>query len=636
MKRCWKLRLNKLSILLIFLAPLPSFAQYDKIEEGYFQFPIQPERTNYLAGNMGELRASHFHAGLDIKTNGIEGLEVYAAAEGYVSRIAVSTGGYGNALYIAHPNGTTTVYAHLQKFNDIIAKYVLENQYQRKSFTVNLFPERNQFKLKQGDVIGFSGNSGSSTGPHLHFEIRNINHQVLDPLRFGFAQVKDQIAPIAQRIALKTMDISSRVNGEFGRFEFNLEKRGNEYVIADTIEASGKIGLELWAHDKLDGAANRNGIPEIDVYKNRELLFRQRIDTVSFGLQNNIKVHTNYQAEYETRRRYNKLYIDDGNDLQFYKEVSQYGFFYPKADSLYLFQVILTDAYDNQRRVSFNVKGVAPSTQLSGIRYSDHGYMQDNTLQLRSSRDSTLNKITIYTTEGSTVLDPSYYDHKENIYLIDLKKGIPRKINYGHKEEDPGFSDMILPGKEHAFLGNTFSVTFGKTTLFDTLYLKSGHYIDNVNQRDILELGPESIPLKGLIEIELSPIATYDSLQKYTVYAIDNPAKPGFIGGEWQENKIRFASSSLGKFTLLKDEIPPTIKSQNGRPGVLYFIIDDALSGVKEYEAKLNGEWILMHYDPKKSLIWSERLDKSKPLKGDFDLTVTDNAGNKTTLTLKL
>jgi len=229
MKKCWKLRLSRLLLLPLLFITVSTFAQYSKIEKGYYQFPIQPERTNYLAGNMGELRASHFHAGLDIKTNGVEGLNVYAAAEGYVSRIAVSTGGYGNAVYVVHPNGTTTVYAHLQRFNKELAKYVLESQYKQKSFTVNLFPDRGRFKLKKGEVLGYSGNSGSSTGPHLHFEIRDANQEVLDPLRIGFTEIKDKIAPIAERIALKTMNINSRVNGQFGRFEFNLEKRGNEY-----------------------------------------------------------------------------------------------------------------------------------------------------------------------------------------------------------------------------------------------------------------------------------------------------------------------------------------------------------------------------------------------------------------------
>jgi hypothetical protein len=637
MKKCWKLRLSSLVVLLFISCFTPLFGQYDKVEDGYFKFPIQPERTNFLAGNMGELRASHFHAGLDIKTNGVEGLNVYTAADGYVSRIAVSTGGYGNCVYVAHPNGTTTVYAHLQSFNEELAQYVLENQYQQKSFTLNLFPERNQFKLEQGEILGFSGNSGSSTGPHLHFEIRNVQQQVLDPLRFGFTQIKDQIAPIAERIALKTMTIDARVNGEFGRFEFNLERRGNEYVIPDTILATGKLGIELWGHDKLDGAANKNGIPSIDVFQNDQLLFSQRIDTVSFALQNNIRVHTNYQAEQETRRRYNKLYVDDGNVLGFYRKLQDNGFFHAKTDSIYNVTIVLADAYNNQRLVSFVVKGTVSNKVVSKTSNAEgHSYILDNTLQLKKKKEGEANKITLYTAEGSRIIDPAYQSTLDNIYLIDLTKGIPSQIDYGHGMEDLNLVNSIPSGVTYDFSDTGFTLQFNKNSLFDTLYLESSHKLNENGKSEILKLGPSPIPLKNGISIELSPLAKYDSLETYQVYSLSSNGKPSYVGGEWVNGKIRFSTSSLDEFTLLKDKVKPSVQYKPTTNGTVVFTIDDAMSGISSYEAKLNGEWLLMHYDPKKKIIWSEQLDKSKPISGDLALVVTDNAGNKKSLNLKL
>src|SRR5690606_36020106 len=117
-------------------------------------FPIRPGNTNYLSGSMGEIRSSHFHAGIDIKTGGVEGLPVYAAADGYVSRIKVSTGGYGNALYIQHPNSTTTVYAHLLKYNDEIGQAVRQAQYENESFEIELFPEKGELPVTRGQIIG--------------------------------------------------------------------------------------------------------------------------------------------------------------------------------------------------------------------------------------------------------------------------------------------------------------------------------------------------------------------------------------------------------------------------------------------------------------------------------------------------
>ena len=150
----WILRLNKAGLLLMLcLCSMTLEAQYKSLQN-YYLFPIQPGQRNYLSGTMGELRSTHFHGGMDIKTNGVEGLPVYAAADGYVSRIKIQTGGYGHALYLKHPNGTTTVYAHLKKLNKTLQQYLIKRQYQKKSFTVDLFPEKNVFSFKKGDVRG--------------------------------------------------------------------------------------------------------------------------------------------------------------------------------------------------------------------------------------------------------------------------------------------------------------------------------------------------------------------------------------------------------------------------------------------------------------------------------------------------
>ena len=147
-----------------------------------------------LSGTFGELRSNHFHSGLDIKTQQREGLNVYASAEGYVSRIKISHWGYGKALYITHPNGYTTVYGHLKKFSPTIEAYVKRHQYEKEKFQIQLFPKEDELKVTKKQVVALSGNSGGSGGPHLHYEIRDANARPTNPMLFGI-EIKDTKAP---------------------------------------------------------------------------------------------------------------------------------------------------------------------------------------------------------------------------------------------------------------------------------------------------------------------------------------------------------------------------------------------------------------------------------------------------------
>lgn len=619
------------------LLAAPLQAQYKNIDKDYFDFPIV-STENYLSGNMGELRSSHFHAGLDIKTGGKQGLEVLSSADGYISRIRVGTGGYGNCIYIQHPNGTSTVYAHLRNFNEILAQYTLEEQYKRKSFAVNLFPKRNQFPVKKGEIIGYSGNSGSSTGPHLHFEIRSSNQKVLDPLRIGFNEIKDNIPPALERLAVKTMDINARVNDQFGRFEFRLNNTNSQGLNTDTIMAYGRVGLELYAYDQLNGASNRNGVPLIDVYVNDELYFSQDIDSIDFSLQKNILIHTNYQAERETRRRFNKLYVDDGNPLHFYVKRKNDGFINLKPDEVKHIRIEAEDAYGNQTTVQFVLKGVERISCISeDINAKGASYTLDNTLMLFQPRDTANNKITVYNKEGSVVHDPSYYNDKQNVYLLDLRKTLPKEVVYQNGEkQEIHYSDRVPAASEHSFLADTYSLQFSKNTLFDTIYFRASHYVDEKTKHDVFEISDDIYPLKGGIIAQLQLLGEYDSLEQYHVYSVDNPRYPSFAGGTIENGKLNFTLYGFGKYSLLKDITPPTVKKRSVENNIITVTISDELSGINNFEAKLNGEWLLMNYEPKLNMLWSEQLDKNKPLKGEFELKVADNAGNESILKLNI
>ena len=216
------LRILKCSIILFLLMGQMSFAQHK-----YF-FPVKPNQRNYLSGNMGELRTTHFHAGIDVKTDRREGLDIYATEDGYVSRIKVSSYGYGNVLYVTHPDGNTSVYAHLRNFRDDIAQYVLEQQYQQETFEIELFPEQWRFPVQRAEFIAHSGNSGSSMGPHLHFEIRETATQrPRNGLLYNF-DVRDNIHPSIRGITIYPVDNESRVNGKQRKQIYTKNKKFTE------------------------------------------------------------------------------------------------------------------------------------------------------------------------------------------------------------------------------------------------------------------------------------------------------------------------------------------------------------------------------------------------------------------------
>jgi len=194
--------------VLFFLCCASLFAQ-EELPENYFSNPVKIPLV--LSGNFGELRNNHFHSGLDIKTQQQSGIPIYAPADGFVNRIKVSHFGYGKALYLKHPNGFQTVYAHLKKYSDTVQKFVKNAQYKKESYEIEIFPEANQLKVKKGDLIGYTGNSGSSDGPHLHFEIRDKNSRPMNPLLFGIT-IPDSRNPIVTNLYAYPLAKSSQIN----------------------------------------------------------------------------------------------------------------------------------------------------------------------------------------------------------------------------------------------------------------------------------------------------------------------------------------------------------------------------------------------------------------------------------------
>lgn len=321
----------------------------------YFINPM--EIPLVLSGTFGELRTNHFHAGLDIKTQQKEGIPVNAAAEGYISRINVSLWGYGNALYITHPNGYTTVYGHLKEFSPEIDAYVRKKQYEEESFAIRLYPKAGELQVSQGQIVALSGNSGSSGGPHLHYEIRDLKQDILNPFDFGL-KVPDHKNPSIQAAFAYSRNDTSQVNQSNKVVQLVINRKLDGDLQANTIYAHGEIGFGINAYDRLDGALNRNGLYQLDMSVNGKEVFQFKADKFSFSESRWINSYIDYDRLARLRQRVQKCFLDnDRNKLSLYKEIKDKGVISVKDSVEYEVVVTAHDYMGNFTRLIIPVVG---------------------------------------------------------------------------------------------------------------------------------------------------------------------------------------------------------------------------------------------------------------------------------------
>ncbi|HYO21514.1 MAG TPA: M23 family metallopeptidase [Flavisolibacter sp.] len=277
---------KKLLILFFFIISLVGNTQ--DYPRNYFRHPLNVPMQ--LVANFGEIRANHWHMGLDIRTQQRENLQVYAAAEGYVSRIVVEPGGFGQAIYIDHPNGFTTLYAHMNAFFPALQKHVLEEQYRKESWRVNLSFTPNQFPLQKGDYIGLSGNTGGSAGPHVHFEIRDTKtEKVLNPLLFGFP-IPDAVPPSVVRLAMYDRNRSTYLQSPQ---LLNIQRTRN-----NTIKVgSNKVSFAVGATDRFSGSNNPNGIYAAKIYVDEQPVSSFTLDNIGYDETRYINAQIDYPYE---------------------------------------------------------------------------------------------------------------------------------------------------------------------------------------------------------------------------------------------------------------------------------------------------------------------------------------------------
>ena len=351
--------MKKLIFLLFILSFIKGFSQGDmsinnSFSKEYFKNPLNIPLV--LSGTFGELRTNHFHAGLDIKTQQKEGLHVYAAAKGYISRIKVSLWGYGKALYITHPNGYTTVYAHLKKFNPTIEKYIKQKQYKKESYQIQVFPMPTELPINSNEIIAYSGSTGGFVGPHLHFEIRNTKtEKPINPMLFGIA-IKDNIKPTVNTLIGYSLSNNSAINQVSTPIKISFKKLKNGNLLATKITAIGTIGFGINAFDQLNGAANKNGLYDLKMLVNGEKQFEFEASSFSFSESKYINLLIDYKRFEELNERIQKCYIEPQNKLSLYK-TSKNGYITIKDGLNYTIKIITSDFKGNKRTITIPVEG---------------------------------------------------------------------------------------------------------------------------------------------------------------------------------------------------------------------------------------------------------------------------------------
>ena len=295
--------MKKISLLLLFF-PLLS------------QEYIWPTNTGkHLSSNFGEFRTTGYHLGVDMKTKGTEGHPIYAVSDGYVSRVVTNYSGFGKALYLTMEDGKTAVYAHLSKFSDKLEKRLKEEQEKSQSYLTNFYLTPNEFPFIQNDIIAYSGNSGFSFGPHLHFEIRDEKGMILNPLTNGLDQ-PDRLAPIVEEISLAPLNKESWVNGNQlpQNFPVFRDKKG-EYHFADTINTYGKIGLAVKTYDKREGAKNKYQPHRIEVFLNGQLYHSLEFEKLNYNWQSTANYINDYRNSRLNMGDFVKLYRNYNDPL---------------------------------------------------------------------------------------------------------------------------------------------------------------------------------------------------------------------------------------------------------------------------------------------------------------------------------
>lgn len=573
--------LRSLTALGLFTMVVTNFAfnySYPEIEKvsnkeypkNYFRSPVDIKIQ--LAGTFGELRPNHFHSGIDIRTNSMEGLPIYAVAEGYISRMRVQATGFGYALYITHPNGLVSVYAHLQKYRGAIFDKMKEIQYELKSFEIDTMLSPSLLKVNKGDIIAYGGNSGSSQGPHLHFEIRDaLTEEPINPLLCGF-EVPDEVNPYIQAVTIYPLNINSSVNNLKTQQRYLATGNRPNYSINQgaIINAWGELGFGIETIDLQSNSTNKNGVYSVELRKNGERIFYSVMERYYFKDTRAINSHCDFKERNYSGRWIQKSFVEPGNQLTIYKDLDNRGRLKLEPGEIYNMEYIVKDVKGNTSTLNFSINS-----------------LEKNPYEFTFSNTSRSAELFAYDRENK----------------IELKNFIAEFPAYS-------FYDSIIISR---------SVKNGPSTAFSSMY----------------SLGNKDIPVHGFYDVKIKPERSMTKYQesKAVVVQSGRGSAGGVWENGYLKGKAKTMGSFYIGADSVGPSIRP-VNIANGKSmraaSKIMVKIGDNLSGIKSYNAYIDDQWVVMEHDAKYALL-SYRFDEyCPPGKHVFRLVVTDMKDNKT------
>lgn len=543
----------------------------------------KPNTNNFIAplagnlgvtGSFGEIRGDHFHSGIDLRTDGVIGKEVYATSDGYISRIKVSPVGYGKSIFIEHSNGITSGYGHLDRYNDKIAEYVKRIQYQLKSFDIDVFPKPYELPVEKGEVIAYSGNSGGSSGPHLHYEIRTtVDQQIVCPIP-RYLTVNDSIPPIIKALYLYQIDSSSFSNGYKEKTNIQIHKTKDGYTTDNKILAYSRIGLGIDVIDKINYLSTQCGFNNISLKVNGKLTYNLSFDKFAFSETKYVNSVIDYSAKTENNKEIVKLFVEPTNYFSGIERFLKRGFIDVIPDSIYKIEVTAIDANNNLSKLFFEIQGIPRSLkQKSRLLYANKNIVFFPCVM----ENSVINDTFILQIPKNSLYENLYFEHST--------------IN----NKDYKYSPLV---KLH--------------NLRVPLHIKAKLAIKSSN-----------IPVK------------YQD--KALLAFIDDNKAISAVYAEWKDGLVKGNISSFGNYFVAIDTVAPEIIPINIRQDAnlsnsnsIRIVVKDDFSGIGKIDGYIDGKWALFDYDKKNNLI-QYSFDKNRITKGTnhtLELTVKDNKEN--------